>query len=246
MANPGSRPASGVAPGRLDGIELLAGLTDDEVRALEQKCVWRIFRAGEQIFDRDSESRSIMFVVRGEVQVVNYSLSGREVAYAVVRAGGYFGELSAIDDEPRSASVVAIEDCLLAALGSEIFNDILQRHASVAVHVLRRLARIIRNCDDRIMDLSTLGAMQRVYRHLLRLAEPDPVSVGSWSIYPLPTQHSIAGEAGTTRETVARAFSQLAAAGIVERKGRTLYIRDKNMLERLIARLGQGEEGSLQ
>lgn len=229
--------------GRLDGIELFSALTGEEIRRLEQRCKWRHFQRGEQVLDRDSESRDIMFVVKGTVRIVNYSSTGREVAYATMAAGGYFGELSALDGQPRSATVVAVEECLLASLSPDVFEEFMLSHAQAAVQVSRRLAAIIRSCDDRIMDLSTLGAMQRVYGFVMRLAEPDPVNPAVYSIYPIPTQHAIAGQVSTTRETVARALSNLNAAGIAERKGKTLYIRDRNGLESLIERLGEQGDG---
>ena len=111
--------------GRLDGVELLEGIDSGELRRLEQRCVWRRYASGEQILDRNSSSRDVFFVAQGRVQVVNFSLTGREVAYASVPAGGFFGELSAIDGEPRSASVVAAERCLLAALAPEVFTEVL-------------------------------------------------------------------------------------------------------------------------
>ena len=72
--------------------------------------------ADEEILSRDEQAGDVYFVLKGEVRIVNYSASGREVAYAIVPAGGYFGELSAIDGRPRSANVLAVDDCLLATL----------------------------------------------------------------------------------------------------------------------------------
>jgi CRP-like cAMP-binding protein len=225
---------------RLTGIELLRGLPQAEVAALEQRVGWHRFKAGELVLSRDSDSRDAFLVAEGRVQIVNFSLTGREIAYAAVQTGGYFGELSAIDGEPRSATVVAQTDCLLASLAPEIFIDYVTRHPSMALAVIQKLARIVRICDDRIMDLSVLGAHQRVYLEILRLARPDPVTAGSWLIFPLPTQSEIAGLASTTRETVARVVSQLASAGVVQRKGKTLYIRDRDRLKRLAERMAVG------
>ncbi len=232
-----------VDTGRLEGIKLLSSLDAEAFRSLEKTCTWRRYDANEQIVDRSSSSRDVLFVVEGRVHIVNYSLSGREIAYATVSAGGYFGELSAIDGEPRSATVVALERCLLAGITPDVFNGSLLPHADLAIEVRRGLARIIRICDDRIMDLSTLGAVQRVYVELLRRAKPDPVTAGSWIIYPMPTQTLIAGRASTTRETVARVLSQLSQAGLVGRKGKTLHLRDRARLETLAERLAQGDQG---
>jgi CRP-like cAMP-binding protein len=222
---------------RLAGIKLLEGLGDEEKRNLEKCCRWRRYDAGEQILDKDSSDRDIYFVAEGSLQVVNYSMTGREIALARLSAGNFFGELSAIDNRPRSASVVALEKCLLGSLSPQLFIDQIVGHPELAVRVLHQLAGIVRSCDERIMDLSTLGAVDRVYRQLLSLAEESPVDPGSWLIRALPTHKAIAAMASTTRETVARSISQLARGGIVERKGRILYLRDRELLEKLAGAL---------
>lgn len=219
---------------------MLAPLNEAELRNLEGRCTWRRFKSGEQVLDRNSDSRDVFFVAEGRCQIVNFSLSGREIAYASVTAGDYFGELAAIDGEPRSASVVSADKTLLAAMTPELFTEVLTGHPEIALTVMRGLARIVRICDDRIMDLSTLGAVQRVYVELLRLSKPDPVTPGSWLIYPMPTQNQIASHASTTRETVARVISQLAQDGLITRKGKSLYIRERERLESLAERLSPG------
>lgn len=229
-------------PGSLAGIELLAALPEDEIVLLERRCTWRRFKHGELILDRNSDSRDVLFVAEGDVQIVNYSASGREIAYATVRRGGYFGELAAIDGQPRSATAVAQGSCVLAQVAPSTFIELLEKHASVSKQVMQRLAKIIRTCDERIMDLSTLGAVQRVYLELLRLAEQDPVTPGAWAIYPMPTQSHIAARASTTRETVARVIGQLAQEGLVKKKGKSLYIWNRDALALRAERLSNPEQ----
>ncbi len=221
----------------LDNIELLKNLTQEERAALSGKCAWKTYSSNEQILERSSTSRDVFFVVDGAVNVVNYGVSGREVAYATVDAGQYFGELSAIDGKPRSANIIASKKCLLASLSPENFNDLLLQHPEIMMQVMQRLARIIRINDDRILDLSTLGAVQRVCQELLRMAKPDPVTPNSWLIYPMPTQSVIASRVSTTRETVARVLGQLAGDDLVLKKGKNLYLKDKEGIEDFISSL---------
>ena len=221
----------------LDNIELLQDLSTEERTALAAQCVWRSFASGEQILERSSDSRDMYFVVEGSVNIVNYGVSGREVTYATIAAGQYFGELSAIDGRARSANVVASSRCRLAALDPASFEALLMRHPEMMMSVLKRLVRIIRVNDDRILDLSTLGAVQRVCQELLRMAEPDPVTPKSWLIYPMPTQSVIASRVSTTRETVARVLGQLAQEGMVTKKGKTLYLRNRAAIEDYIRTL---------
>ncbi len=216
---------------QLENIELLSHLPREKLNFLAQGCVWRRHKRNEQILSRDSESRDLFFVVSGSVEVANYSSTGREIAYATIKEGEYFGELSAIDDRPRSAAITAGENCTLAVMPRTLFIDLLRDEPDVALAVLNRLANIVRACDDRIMDLSTLGAVQRVYVELLRLCGPDPAVPNLWSVYPMPTQADIAARASTTRETVARVLGQLTQAELVQRKGKTLYINDRDKLK---------------
>src|SRR3546814_6486704 len=85
---------TGVQTCALPIFELLSDLSPAARTEVERACQWRRFANGEQILDRNSDSRDVYFVVEGNVEVVNYSGNGREISYAMVPAGGYFGELS--------------------------------------------------------------------------------------------------------------------------------------------------------
>ena len=98
----------------LSGMELLSGLDGETLRGLETQCRWHEFSANLTVLDYgDYAEHDMYFVVKGTVRIVNYSASGREIAFANVREGGHFGELAALTDNPRSASVVAVTDCRL-------------------------------------------------------------------------------------------------------------------------------------
>ncbi len=100
----------------------------------------------------------------------------------------------------------------------------------IGLRVIKRLADIVQRCDKRIMDIGTLSAVQRVHVELLRRAKPDIVASENWVVRPFPGHSDIAGRISTTRETIARAINQLTVAGVVERTGTTLYVRDHERL----------------
>ena len=231
---------TGGEPAGLDHIELLQSLSRTDREALQRRCGWRDLAQGEEMLARDSDSDEVLFIVKGRVQIADWSASGREVAYAVVEEGGHVGELSAIDGLPRSASVIALAPCRVASLSRAAFIELVESRPGVAMALLRRLARIIRENDERITELSTIGAMQRVYRELLRLALPDPAHDGGLVIRGLPTQEALAARLGTTRETVARVLAQLARAKITRRHGRTLVVHDEEQLLALADPAGDG------
>jgi CRP-like cAMP-binding protein len=221
----------------LSGVALLRGLDEAARLRLEARCHWRHYAAGETVLERGSDSREVLFIAQGAVNIVNFSLAGREVAYATLHTGDCFGELAAIDGQPRSASVVAVERTLLAILPSDRFLGLLRENAEITFRLLQRLTHMVRSGDVRIMELSTLAATQRVYAELLRMATPDIAVPSLWVIHPLPPLREIASRVGTTRETVARALSQLYPTGLVRRKGRSLYIMDREKLQATVDEL---------
>ena len=218
----------------LAGIKLLKALNDADLAHLEARCRWRRYRTGERVFERGECSRDVFFIIEGRVNVVDFSLSGREVAFATAVAGDSFGELAAIDGLPRSTSIVAAEPSHLAVLGHDAFIDLLKSDGSTALLVLDSLAEIVRRSDERIMELSTLAATHRVYAELLRMAQPDAASPDLWVVRPLPPLREIASRVSTTRETVARALGQLYPTGLLRRKGRNLYLMDRAQLETML------------
>ncbi|MGD9507847.1 MAG: Crp/Fnr family transcriptional regulator [Geminicoccaceae bacterium] len=217
--------------GNLDGIRLLAPLAPAERARLATRCAWRRYQPGELVLSREAEDRDVLFLVVGRLRVVNYASSGREVAYAVIEPGAHVGELAALDGSPRTASVEALEPCQVAALPSAPFQELLLSHPQLALSLLQSMAKIIRQTDERIAELSVLTAVQRIYRELGRMTRSCPD--GRSTISPLPTQEEIAARVGTTRETVARTLGQLSRSGIVRRQGRELLIVKPELLESL-------------
>ena len=222
---------------KLGGITLLEGLSETQLQELQKNCSWRRYGAQEIIIDRDSDSRDIFFVVDGKVRVVNYSLSGREVSFDDIMSGGYFGELAAIDGEPRSANVVALTETTVSALSTQRLLTLVAENPAIAIELLRRLAHVVRRATDRIMDLSTLGAHFRVYVELLRLARENSRDDNTARIQPIPIHSEIASRVSTTRETVARVLSDLARAEVVKRDRDALLVLDMVRLADMVEQI---------
>jgi CRP/FNR family transcriptional regulator, cyclic AMP receptor protein len=221
-------------PSILADLDLFASVDRNVLLSIEQACRYRRFAAQEQIVDKDSLPSDVYFIVRGRARVVNYSVSGREITFADLEEGDYFGQISAIDGKPRSASVMAVEECVVMALPRRLFMTILTEYPQAALHVMRRLAGIIRGANERIMDLSTLGAHNRVQAELLRQAQSHETIRNTAVIEPIPIHSDIASRVSTTRETVARVLNDLARKGILERTRTALLIRNVHLLRTMV------------
>lgn len=218
-------------PHSLDGAALFADIGPDDLLKLEKRCSWIEYKRNAGIIQKGEENTDVYILVAGAAHVLNYSDKGRVVDYATLGPGDVFGELAAIDGLSRSASVVTTVPSLIAAVSGSDFLNFVTSHPPVSMALYRKLAGIIRMGDEQISDLSLLGAEQRVCLELLRMAEPDPAFFENLIVFPIPTQSHIANGVGVARETVARIFSRLTQENIIERKEKTLYIRDPEKLE---------------
>lgn len=225
----------GPEAGGLERIALLRSLTPEQRAAVARQCRWRRFAADEQLIDHWADTRDVGFVVEGRVRVLSHSAGGREISFSDIEAGELVGEMSALDGRPRSASVVALtEGALVAFLPARPFQELATAHPELAMAMMLRLCDKLRGATDRIMELSTLGANNRVHAELLRLAKRGKRQGLAAIIAPIPVHSDIAARVSTTRETVARVLSDLTRDGLVERRPDALVVCDLGRLEMLV------------
>ena len=223
----------------LSGVSLFAKLREAERRQIETQFRWHTYEPQQQIIDRESDSRDVFFIARGKARIIYYSPSGREVSLEDIGDGGFFGELAAIDGRPRSASVIAVTRAIVASLAPELFVKLVTTNPELAHALMKRLAAMIRQSSERIFDLSTLRAQSRVYGELLRLVGNKLRADNTAVIDPAPVHADIASRVSTTRETVARALSDLARHNVVKRDKHALVILDVEKLSDLAEDYGE-------
>ena len=214
----------------LAGFELFRNLPSDATTALARRCQWRRYRANQFILGYRDDSREVFFVVRGQARVTFFSECGREVSFRDLPDGEMFGELSAIDGLPRSCTVVALTDTMIAVMSASLLWDLLREHESVNACILRRLTRLVRALSERVVELSTLTVQRRIQVELLRLARETAPGQKCAVVLPAPTHAEFASRVSTHREAVTRALGELARAGILEKRPGTLVIRDVEAL----------------
>ena len=170
-----------------------------------------------------------LFVVRGgRVKVVLVGEDGREVILGMLGIGDHFGELSLIDDQPRSAHVIAMEDAALLVLRREDFRRRVDVSPAVAWAVMVELSRRLRRADDKIGGLVLLDVPGRIARLLLDMAEEG----GTEMIDKPLTHQTIAQMIGASRETVSRAMKEFQEQGWIGVERRRIRIADRPALLR--------------
>ena len=218
----------------LAGIKLLQNVDADAVKRLEDICTWYFCAKDDFIFDSDDTSGDVYFIVQGSVRAADNVDSETEVAFVDLEAGDIVGELSAIDNGPRSATIYTLEDSIVAMAPKKVFLSYMNDYSEVLVRLMIHFVTTIRSLNNRVVGLSSTTVVQRVYEKLLEIAEDDPVTPNRLIIELMPKHKEIAVWAGTTPETVARAVGRLLEAKIAKRRFKTLHILDPKRLQALV------------
>jgi CRP-like cAMP-binding protein len=210
----------------LRGVPLFAHLGEEELGRVAGAVRERTYPKNSVIVFEDDPGDALYIVAAGQVKVVLIGEDGREVILAVLAQGDFFGEMSLIDDEPRSAHVIAMEDAQLLVLRREDFQRGMEEYPRIALGLLRALSRRLRRADDKIGALVLLDVLGRVARVLLELADES----GGDLITKRVTHHTLAQMIGSSRETVSRTIRELADRGLVEVGRRGIRIADRTAL----------------
>ncbi len=209
-------------------VPLFHGLDRDELARFGELVREKSYPKGSVILFQDDPGDSLFILRSGRVKVVLIGEDGREVILGVLDAGAHFGELALIDDQPRSAHVIAMEDSQLLVLRREDFRRRVDANPSVGWALLQELSTRLRRADEKIGGLVLLDVPGRIARLLLDLAaESDGVTIDK-----VLTHQTIAQMIGASRETVSRSMKDFQESGLIRVERRRIAIADKDALEK--------------
>ena len=213
----------------LKRVPLFSDLSDVELARFTAVVREREYPKNSVILFEDDPGDALYIVSGGQVKVVLIGEDGREVILSVLSDGDFFGEMSLIDDEPRSAHVIAMKDSALLVLRRDDFQQQIQQLPSIALKVLKVLVGRLRRADAKIGGLVLLDVNGRVAKLLLDLGDES----GGPSITRKLTHHTIAQMIGSSRETVSRAMRELTDRGLIDVSRREITIKNRDGLATL-------------
>ncbi|MDP6396349.1 MAG: Crp/Fnr family transcriptional regulator [Candidatus Marinimicrobia bacterium] len=193
----------------------------------------RSYQKNNMILMEDEFGDTFFIIASGSIKITRVSEDGREVILAMLGEGEFFGEMSLLDGETRSANAIAIEESNVLILKRHDFLLFLERFPRIAISLLTEMAGRIRKSDQQIESLSLSDAEHRIGITLIRMAEElGTIRQGKVEISNLPYQQDIANMAGTSRETVSRMMKILEDKGFIKRSGHSLSILDYSQFKR--------------
>lgn len=207
-------------------VPLFEGIPPADRLPIAEAATLRQYRRGERIVSQGQVGDSFFVIVRGRVAISVLSPEGREVVLTSLGDGDHFGEMSLLDDLPRSATVVASERSELAVLTREAFFNLLRTNFPLTRAIFASFSRRLRHANATIEGLASLDVKGRLARYFHELAAARGRRAGGgWTVVVRPAQREIADTIGSSRETVSRTMTQMARENLIVPKGRVVYVK---------------------
>ena len=210
---------------RFLALPIFAGETE-LCRDVAHYCMVSSLKAGHEIVAQSEISTRLYFVLEGQVRVNVVAKGGRQITYQLLDAGELFGELACLDDQGRSASVVAELDSVVGSIDRADVRLLLEKHPHFVQLLLARLTRLARWLTTRVFEYHTFDVKGRIISELLRSVdtqvEANPTIVIS--------DADMASRVGTTRANVSRIFAELKRSGYISRSAQQIVVKDSTAL----------------
>ena len=219
--------ATMVSPAVLKAVPLFASFPEDQLRMLTTVVTRKSVTRSTMVMAAGDATDSLYIILSGRLKVMMSDAEGKEVILAILGPGEFFGEMGLIDDEPRSASVVALEACELLGITKRDFKKALAENFEMTMAVMRGLVRRLREADRKIGSLALLDVYGRVARLLLDMAETID---GEKIVTKRLPKQDIAKMIGASREMVSRVMKDLQMGGYIEVRGSNIVLRDTIVL----------------
>ena len=215
-------------------VPIFSSLNDEELDAIVRLSSEMNYPKNKIIFIENEEGYKLYIILKGSVKVVKIFDSGEEIILAVLHKGDFFGDMSLLDGNPRSATVISNEDTILLIINRNNFEKVIEKYPQIALKLLKELTLRLRRADELIGNLAFMKVTGRVAGVLLKLAEEHGRETKEGIlIKSRPTHQTIASMVGSTRETVTRVLKQLEERKYIRMTGKDITIFNRENIKKI-------------
>jgi CRP/FNR family cyclic AMP-dependent transcriptional regulator len=215
---------NGVTVTTLRTFPMFNGLPENDLQAIARLAMMRRVVRGANVVRAGEATDFVYLVLSGSLKVLATDEEGREVIFGILGPGELFGEMGVLDDNPRSATVIATATSQLVLIGKSEFKRVLQEKFEITQYIIRNLTQRLRRADRKIENLALLDVYGRVARLLLDMAEEVG---GKHVVTQKITKVDIAKMIGATREMVSRVMNDLRRQGLIEQRKDGIVLHER-------------------
>lgn len=218
----------------IQDLSMFDGVDDDALRELAGLARCHEYPKNNILYYQGDPPGSICLVVSGRVKCTLMNEEGREVVLNVVRPGGVFGLISAMDGGPQPANAITAQRSRLAKFPVDDFVAWLAHQKMVQKVIMAEFGRRIRDAYQKIGEHALMGVKERLLMALLDIAdrEGEPEAEGSTIVFTRPTHQELANRIGSSREVVSRLLKDLLDSDFLQAEGRVIRVSDSALVLR--------------
>lgn len=209
-----------MSPEALRTIPLFANIDDRDLAQIAAFATLCTYSKNSIIITEGDTSSALYIILSGEAKVFVSDEDGRTNVINRLGPGDYFGELSLIDGEARSASIETLTKCQLSIFSRQFFVSYLEANPRVAIRLLEGMVQRLRRSTRHAKDLALMDVFGRIASVLLKSATEE----GGRLMTPPLTQQDIADQVGSSREMVSRILKDLRAGDYISMEGKRFII----------------------
>ncbi|MDH5478413.1 MAG: Crp/Fnr family transcriptional regulator [Nitrospinota bacterium] len=218
--------------GSLKSLWVLKGLSDSEIEDVGRNLAPVSLEKGAYLFYRNDQSSGIYFLSRGSLQITIDNDENKEIIVYVIMQGDIVGEMSLFSHSERSATVVALEKCLLYKISPDKFLELMMLYPTIGVNLSRILIERLNEANAIIERLGTMDGPGRVSNFIKSLAlRTGDFDEEFYRIRRKPTHRIISQRLGLSEKTVYRAMHDLLDNQTIEVRDGSLYVK-KSFVEK--------------
>jgi CRP-like cAMP-binding protein len=183
----------------LRNVPIFSELTEPDVATLAKVATRRRYPKDTVVFFENEEGDFFFMILEGRIKVTILGDDGREIILSVLGSGDFFGEMALLDNEPRTATAIAIEESELLSLHRTDFQNVIADNRGIMAALIRILTARLRRANHQISTLALLDVYGRVARVMLDMAREEGKRLKDGRIaFRRATHQEIANRIGTT------------------------------------------------
>ncbi len=215
----------------LKNVDIFSSLYDEHLTLFSKIANYKCYDKDEVILrQNDKENQSFFVIASGQVKIYFSGIDGTELILEIINKGEFFGEMSLIDGEPRSATVKAVQKSNLLVIRRDDFLNELKKNSRLATILLIEMSRRIRRLEKKLTNLELISVYGKITTTLMGiikekgthtcLTDGTDINIA----YNCPSQQQIADMSGATKEAVSNAINYLQRKGFIAFNGNDLYV----------------------
>ncbi len=207
--------------------QLLENLSEEDTEQLFSKAKTYQYAKNTIIIQEGDLGDSLYILQSGRAKVYLADANGKEIVLSTLKSGDYFGEMSLIDHQPRSASIMTLEKSTITIVTSQEFEKTLMQNPAIALNLIKGLNKTLRLLTDNVRSLALMDVYGRVARVLMTCAKPKLHCSDTFVIDEPMTHQDMANRVGASREMISRILKDLSKGGYIHNKGKHIEINGR-------------------